>query len=129
MGRKLAAILGSGAFLIIAPGFVAGLVPYWISRWRFDVGLGSRFLHSPTAVIADLMICRIAATILLAFGLFVLLECFARFALKGLGTPAPVFPPQHLVVTGFYLRTQSDVRRCAQSDRRARITLLKSARP
>ena len=25
-----------------------------------------------------------------------------RFALQGLGTPAPVAPPQHLVVTGLY---------------------------
>ena len=28
--------------------------------------------------------------------------CFARFALQGLGTPAPIAPPQHLVVTGLY---------------------------
>ena len=25
-----------------------------------------------------------------------------RFALQGLGTPAPIAPPQHLVVTGLY---------------------------
>src|SRR6185503_18368944 len=27
---------------------------------------------------------------------------FARFALQGLGTPAPIAPPQNLVVTGLY---------------------------
>jgi protein-S-isoprenylcysteine O-methyltransferase Ste14 len=31
-----------------------------------------------------------------------LLDSFARFALQGLGTPAPVFPTRHLVVTGLY---------------------------
>jgi protein-S-isoprenylcysteine O-methyltransferase Ste14 len=31
-----------------------------------------------------------------------LLESFARFALQGLGTPAPVFPTRRLVVTGVY---------------------------
>ena len=31
-----------------------------------------------------------------------LLDSFARFALQGVGTPAPVFPTRHLVVTGLY---------------------------
>jgi protein-S-isoprenylcysteine O-methyltransferase Ste14 len=30
------------------------------------------------------------------------LDSFIRFAIKGLGTPAPVFPTRHLVVTGLY---------------------------
>jgi len=29
-------------------------------------------------------------------------DSFARFAIHGLGTPAPVAPPQKLVVTGLY---------------------------
>jgi protein-S-isoprenylcysteine O-methyltransferase Ste14 len=29
-------------------------------------------------------------------------ESFARFALKGIGTPAPVAPTRHLVVSGLY---------------------------
>jgi protein-S-isoprenylcysteine O-methyltransferase Ste14 len=29
-------------------------------------------------------------------------DSFARFAIQGLGTPAPVAPPQRLVVTGLY---------------------------
>jgi len=32
----------------------------------------------------------------------VLLDSFVRFAIDGLGTPAPVFPTQSLVVTGWY---------------------------
>ena len=35
-------------------------------------------------------------------GVPLLLDSFARFALKGLGTPAPVFPTRHLVVSGLY---------------------------
>ena len=35
-------------------------------------------------------------------GLPVLLDSFVRFAIKGLGTPAPVAPPQRLVITGLY---------------------------
>ncbi len=31
-----------------------------------------------------------------------LLDSFARFAIQGLGTPAPVLPPRRLVVTGLY---------------------------
>jgi protein-S-isoprenylcysteine O-methyltransferase Ste14 len=29
-------------------------------------------------------------------------DSYARFALQGLGTPAPIAPTQHLVVTGLY---------------------------
>ena len=35
-------------------------------------------------------------------GLPGLVDSFARFALEGLGTPAPIAPPQKLVVTGLY---------------------------
>lgn len=38
----------------------------------------------------------------MAAGLPVLLDSFARFALQGLGTPAPVFPTRHLVVSGLF---------------------------
>jgi protein-S-isoprenylcysteine O-methyltransferase Ste14 len=30
------------------------------------------------------------------------LDSFARFALEGLGTPAPIAPPRNLVVSGLY---------------------------
>lgn len=35
-------------------------------------------------------------------GVIGLLDSFARFALQGVGTPAPVLPTNHLVVTGMY---------------------------
>jgi protein-S-isoprenylcysteine O-methyltransferase Ste14 len=45
---------------------------------------------------------RIAGALMIGAGLLALLDSFARFAIRGLGTPAPVAPPQHLVVTGPY---------------------------
>ena len=46
--RKVLAIFGTTVFLAIAPGFVAGLVPWWISGWRLDspfYGMGAfRFI-------------------------------------------------------------------------------------
>ena len=88
--RKEAAIVGSTVFFFVAPCTVAGLVPYWISRWQ---------LHPPLFGGEGLRIAGVALTLA---GLFLLLDSFARFALEGLGTPAPVAPPKHLVVTGLY---------------------------
>lgn len=90
MVRKLSAIVGSAVFLVIAPGFVAGLAPFWISGWRLE----APFFGMP--------IFRVAGGALLALGIAGLLDSFVRFAVQGLGTPAPVFPTRHLVVTGLY---------------------------
>jgi len=40
--------------------------------------------------------------LLILAGVPLLLDSFARFALKGLGTPAPIFPTRHLVISGLY---------------------------
>jgi protein-S-isoprenylcysteine O-methyltransferase Ste14 len=88
--RRISAILGSALFLVLAPGTVAGLVPWWISRWQMEPAFFGLFLL------------RIAGVALILAGLPVLLDSFARFAIQGLGTPAPVFPTKHLVVTGWY---------------------------
>jgi protein-S-isoprenylcysteine O-methyltransferase Ste14 len=88
--RRVFAVLGTAIFLVLAPGTVAGLVPWWITRWRIE-----------SSAIARLPV-RVAGAVLVAAGMVVLLDSFARFALKGLGTPAPVFPTQHLVVSGLY---------------------------
>jgi protein-S-isoprenylcysteine O-methyltransferase Ste14 len=45
---------------------------------------------------------RVIGALMIAAGFPVLLDSFARSAIQGLGTPAPVAPPQHLVVTGLY---------------------------
>ena len=84
------AIVGSAVFLVVAPGFVAGLVPRWISRWRFEPA----FFAMPAF--------RFAGGLLMMLGGIGLLDSFVRFAVQGVGTPAPVFPTRHLVVTGLY---------------------------
>jgi len=88
--KRASAILGSVIFLVVAPGMVAVYVPWTICYWRFAPPLLGSF---PLRIIGALMI---------ATGLIVLLDSFSRFAIQGLGTPAPIAPPQHLVVTGLY---------------------------
>ena len=78
--RRIAAILGSGVFLVIAPGTLAVYVPWTLSRWHTAPPLLGLF---PFRVIGGLLI---------ALGLPVLLDSFARFAIQGLGTPAPDIP-------------------------------------
>jgi len=48
------------------------------------------------------LVLRVAGLALISGGTIVLVESFLRFALRGLGTPAPVFPTRHLVVSGYY---------------------------
>jgi protein-S-isoprenylcysteine O-methyltransferase Ste14 len=86
--RRAPALIGSAIFLVIAPGTLAGAVPWYFTEWRFQPAL--------------FPIARVIGGILIAAGLPILLDSFARFALQGFGTPAPVAPPEHLVVTGFY---------------------------
>ena len=88
--RKVAAILSSAIFVVIAPGVVAGVIPWWISRWQFQPPLLSVSAF------------RALGGILIAIGVVGLLDSVARFAWQGLGTPAPVFPTRHLVVSGLY---------------------------
>ena len=88
--NRSSAIVGSAVFLVIAPGTIAVLVPYWIYRWHMAPPLLG---FSAFRVLGALLICA---------GLPLLLDSFARFAIHGLGTPAPVAPPKHLVVSGLY---------------------------
>ena len=84
------ALLATAVFLCLAPGTVAGLIPWWISRWEFQPAV---FDFEPVRWLGVLLIVLAAP---------VLLESFGRFAMEGLGTPAPVLPTQNLVVRGFY---------------------------
>jgi protein-S-isoprenylcysteine O-methyltransferase Ste14 len=77
-------------FLMLGPGVVCGLIPWWISKWR---------VHSPFIGFAPI---RVLGVLLVFVSVLALLESFARFALQGAGTPAPLFPTRHLVVTGLY---------------------------
>jgi protein-S-isoprenylcysteine O-methyltransferase Ste14 len=86
--RRAAAIIGSAIFLVIAPGTLAVYIPWYLTHWHFAPPL--------------FPIARVLGAALIVAGLPILLDSFARFALQGLGTPAPVMPPELLVVTGFY---------------------------
>ncbi|CAN5330211.1 isoprenylcysteine carboxylmethyltransferase family protein [soil metagenome] len=88
--RKARAAVGSLVFLVLAPGVVAGLVPRWLTGWR---------VRQPLPHWVPL---RVAGVVLLAAGVVVLLQAFARFVLEGLGTPAPFAPTARLVVGGLY---------------------------
>ena len=84
------ALLATAVFLCLAPGTIAGLIPFWISGWEFQ------------APFFGLEAVRWLGVLLIVLAAPVLLESFARFALEGSGTPAPVLPTRHLVVKGFY---------------------------
>ena len=86
MGRARAAI-GTVLFLLVAPGVVAGLVPWVLTDWSADEWW---------------LPVRALGALLIAAGLGVLLEAFVRFAIEGIGTPAPVAPTERLVVGGAY---------------------------
>ncbi len=86
--RRANAAVGSVVFFVLAPGVVAGLIPWWLTGW--DVGG------------AWPMVVRVVGTALLATGVIVLVQAFARFVREGLGTPAPVAPTETLVVGGLY---------------------------
>jgi protein-S-isoprenylcysteine O-methyltransferase Ste14 len=88
--NRAAAILGSAIFLVVAPGMIAVYVPWAICGWRVAPPLLGFFPF------------RILGVLMIAAGLPVLLDSFIRFAIQGLGTPAPIAPPQRLVVTGLY---------------------------
>ncbi len=88
--KRAGAIVGSAIFLVLAPGTLAVLVPWWTCRWHLGASLLGFFPF------------RVIGALFMAAGIPVLLDSFARFALQGLGTPAPIAPPRRLVVTGLY---------------------------
>lgn len=84
---RCAAAIGSILFFFLAPGTIAGLIPWWITRW--DMAASNQALMA-------------AGGLIVAAGLAGLVACFARFAVEGLGTPAPVAPTKVLVIGGLY---------------------------
>src|SRR5215475_1716835 len=88
--RRTVAVIGTAIFFVFVPCVVAGLVPWWISRWEFRLS----FL--------GVELTRFVGAALILAGVAGLVDSFVRFALEGLGTPAPIAPTQNLVVTGLY---------------------------
>ena len=90
---RTGALVGSAAFFVLAPGTVAGLIPWLITHWRMGEGA------SPGV--------SIVGALIIALSLALLIECFVRFAVHGAGTPAPIAPTSKLVVSGAYARTRN----------------------
>jgi protein-S-isoprenylcysteine O-methyltransferase Ste14 len=86
--RKPAAALGSIGFFALAPGVVAGVLPWYLTDgWeRRETCYG--WLLVP-----------LGAT-LVAVGGAALVYAFARYVTEGLGTPAPAAPTELVVVGG-----------------------------
>lgn len=88
--RGVAPIVGTIAFLFVAPGFLGVLIPFLVTGWQMERPLLG---FEPV---------RWVGGGLVFLGAAVLLEAFARFALQGRGTPAPIYPTEVLVVAGSY---------------------------
>ncbi|MEU3648846.1 isoprenylcysteine carboxylmethyltransferase family protein [Lentzea sp. NPDC034063] len=84
------AALGSAVFLVIAPGTVAGLIPWLLTGWRTA--------DAPTSWLPA----QALGVVVLVVAVVVLLSAFTRFVVEGFGTPAPIAPPDRLVVGGLY---------------------------
>jgi len=87
MAGRVKAIAGSALFFVAAPCVMGGLIPWLIGRWQFHPAWDGLRTHGGALIVAALP---------------GLIDSFARFAVDGLGTPAPVAPTQTLVVGGLY---------------------------
>lgn len=88
--RIAAAAAGSAVFFAVAPGVVAGVIPWVLTRWEAG---DAPAMWAPV---------QVAGAALLAACVVVLVQAFARFVREGRGTPAPVAPTEQLVVGGLY---------------------------
>jgi protein-S-isoprenylcysteine O-methyltransferase Ste14 len=86
--NRAAATGGSALFFALAPGTVAGLLPWSLTGWRVGTAL-------PWPA-------RLLGTLLILAGLLVIVPAFVRFVREGAGTPAPLAQTDRLVVGGPY---------------------------
>ena len=82
------ALLGTIAFTLIVPGTLIVLIPYLLTEWQ---------LRPPLLGIEATRTLGVALIVLAAPLFFRFLSGFVR---EGHGTPAPIAPPEHLVVGG-----------------------------
>jgi len=90
--RLRAAGGGLGFVFVGGPTLVAGLVPWLMTHWHAD---------------DQLLSLKLLGGAFIAFGLLLVLEATARFALQGRGTPAPWAPPERFVARGSYRFTRN----------------------
>jgi len=86
--RRPSAAAGSALFFAVAPGVVAGVIPWALTGWETESEWWPPL--------------RVLGAVLIVAGAAVLVHAFARFVREGLGTPAPIAPTEHLVVGGLY---------------------------
>jgi protein-S-isoprenylcysteine O-methyltransferase Ste14 len=89
--RRRRAVLGTIVFTLIVPVTVVGLVPYLLSGWQLTSSVSLRVL--------GVLLILAALPIFLAF--------LVRFVREGIGTPAPIAPPERLVVGGPFERVRN----------------------
>jgi hypothetical protein len=84
------AAAGGTARSLVVPATVAGVLPRSLTSWEVS--------HEPGVLGWIVGVCLIVA------GSAALLSAFVRFAVDGIGTPAPIAPTerQRLVVSGLY---------------------------
>lgn len=85
------AALGTALFTLIVPAVVAGVVPHLMAPPS---------QQAPASAVA-------AGWLLIGVGACGYLWCAVDFVRYGLGTPAPVAAPDHLVVRGLYQYTRN----------------------
>jgi len=89
--RRSAAAVASAVFFLAGPCVVAGLIPWLVTRW-----------HVPGAMSPFAVLRMATGGVFLVLAIAVLIRAFARFVVEGRGTPAPIAPPDRLVVGGDY---------------------------
>lgn len=87
MPRALVPILNTILFTIFVPGTVAGWIPY---------RLADRFAHRASGPLEWM------GFAVLAVGAAIYFRCAWEFAVRGLGTPAPIAPTKFLVTTALH---------------------------
>lgn len=87
MPRSLLPILNTILFTIFVPGTVAGYIPY---------RLADRFADRARGPLEWL------AVLVIALGALIYFRCAWEFAVRGLGTPAPIAPTKFLVTTALH---------------------------
>ncbi|WOP19309.1 methyltransferase family protein [Raineyella sp. LH-20] len=75
-------------FFIAAPGTVVGLLPWAITRWKFQ------------RPVAGWRAMRVLGATMIVGGMVPTVSAFAEFVKAG-GTPVPLAPTERLVVSGF----------------------------
>lgn len=87
MNRKFWSILNTMVFTVVVPGTVAVYVPYLlVGGWKIPRAGSVTWIGG----------------VLVALGSAIYFRCAWEFAVRGLGTPAPIAPTKYLVTTALH---------------------------